>query len=138
MLRFSWPVLRWPSLAGFGWPLRHNRAAHGQDAQSFQWLRSESDKHWEEGEDLSLLEFKTIEYKRKGYAIATDDQLRRIAKVPKREFIRRGINQHTLEKICEQEPVRVAKLAKCLEVLDAYWGKHPFEPTDRIARFRPW
>lgn len=78
----------------------------------------ESDKHWEEGEDLSLLDFKAIEYKRKGYAIATSEQLERITKVLKREFMRRGINQHTLEKICERVPVRASKLAKCLNVLD--------------------
>jgi len=77
-------------------------------------------KHWEEGDDLSLLEFKTIEYKRKGYAIATEEQLARITKLPKRELIRRGINQHTLEKICKREPVRTIKLAKCLKVLEEY------------------
>ena len=62
----------------------------------------ESDRHWEEGEDLSLLGFKTVQYKRKGYAVADDAQLARIAIVPKREFMRRGINQHTLEKICRR------------------------------------
>jgi len=82
------------------------------------FIGKESDKHWEEGEDLSLLEFKTIKYKRKGYAVATDEQLARIARVPKREFIRKGINQHTLEKICEQKPVRAIKLGECLKVLD--------------------
>jgi uncharacterized protein (DUF2384 family) len=74
--------------------------------------------HWEEGEDLSLLDFKAIEYKRKGYVVATEEQLARIESVPKREFMRRGINQHTLQKICNREPVRAAKLAKCLKVLD--------------------
>ena len=64
------------------------------------YIGKESDRHWEEGEDMSLLDFKAIEYKRRGYAVATDEQLARIAKVPKREFIRRGVNQHTLEKIC--------------------------------------
>jgi hypothetical protein len=83
------------------------------------YIGKESDKHWEEGEDLSLLEFKTIEYKRKGNAIATDEQLERIAKVPKRELMRRGINQHTLEKICNRRPVRATKLAQCLKVLEA-------------------
>jgi len=83
------------------------------------YIGKESDRHWEEGEDLSLLEFKTIEYKRKGYAIATDEQLARIAKIPKREFRRRGINQHTLTKICKQEPIRTVKLANCLRVLEA-------------------
>ncbi len=81
------------------------------------YIGKESDKHWEEGEDLSLLDFKAIEYKRKGNAIATEEQLVRIGKVPKRELMRRGINQHTLEKICKREPVRAIKLAECLIVL---------------------
>jgi hypothetical protein len=61
---------------------------------------------WEEGEDLSLLEFQTIQFGSKGNVVANGEQLARIAKVPKREFMRRGINQHTLEKICAGEPVR--------------------------------
>ena len=69
---------------------------------------------------MSLLEFTSIVYRRKGYAIATDEQLARIADVPKREFMRRGINQHTLEKICKREPVRAEKLAKCWKVLELY------------------
>ncbi len=69
---------------------------------------------------MSLLEFKAIEYKRKGNAIATDEQLARIVKLPKREFMRRGVNQHTLEKICSKEPVRAIKLAKCFKVLEEY------------------
>ena len=84
------------------------------------YIGKESDRHWEEGEDLSLLDFKAIEYKRKGNAVANDDQLARIAKVPKREFMRRGISQHTLEKICAREPVRTIKLAECLKVLEEY------------------
>ena len=84
------------------------------------YIGKESDKHWEKGEDLSLLEFKAIEYKRKGSAIATDEQLARIANVPKREFMRRGINQHTLEKICRKEAVRASRLAKVLKVLQQW------------------
>jgi len=84
------------------------------------YIGKESDKHWEEGEDLSLLDFKAIEYKRKGNAIATDEPLARIANVPKREFMRRGINQHTLEKICRKEPVRASRLAKVLKVLQQW------------------
>lgn len=94
------------------------------------YIGKESDKHWEEGEDFSLLEFKTIEYKRTGYAIATDEQLKQIAKIPKREFMRRGINQHTLEKICGREPVRASKLAHCLKVLeevDVVPASRPFQ-----------
>ncbi len=82
------------------------------------YIGKESDRHWEEGEDLSLLEFQAIEYKRRGNAVADDEELARIAKVPKREFMRRGINQHTLGKICKREPVRAIKLATCLKVLE--------------------
>jgi len=80
----------------------------------------ESDRHWEEGDDLSLLGFKTVQYKRRGYAFADDAQLARITKVPKRELMRRGVTQHTLEKICRRERVRAVKLAKCLAVLEEY------------------
>lgn len=59
-------------------------------------------------------------YKRKGNAVATDEQLARIKAVPKRELMRCGINQHTLEKICHREPVRAEKLAECLRVLEEY------------------
>jgi hypothetical protein len=69
------------------------------------YIGNESDRHWEEGEDLSLLDFKAIEYKRRGYAIADDEQRVRIADGPKREFKRRGVNQHALEKICRGEAV---------------------------------
>ncbi|MGO9210430.1 MAG: hypothetical protein ACLPXM_06450 [Terriglobales bacterium] len=91
------------------------------------YIGKESDRHWEEGEDLSLLEFKAIQYRRKGSAVADERQLARIAKVPKREFMRRGINQHTLEKICRREPVRAIKLAKCLKILEEYESEkiHP-------------
>jgi hypothetical protein len=84
------------------------------------YIGKESDRHWEEGEDLSLLEFKAIEYRRKGNAIANEEQLARIERMPRREFMRRGINQHTLEKIRKREPVRAMKLAKCLKVLEEY------------------
>jgi len=84
------------------------------------YIGKESDRHWEEGEDMSLLEFKAIEYKRRGYAVATDEQLARVASVPKREFMRRGINQHTLEKICAGEPVRATRLHQCPKVLAEY------------------
>jgi hypothetical protein len=84
------------------------------------YIGKESDRHSEEGEDPSLLDFKAIEYKRKGYLVATDEQLARIATIPKRQFRRSGINQHTLEKICRRERVRAIKLAKCLKVLEQY------------------
>src|SRR6202051_5005576 len=81
------------------------------------YIGKESDRHWEEGDDLSLLDFKALQYRRKGNAIADDHQLAEIVRIPKREFMRRGMSQHTLEKICDRNPVRVTMLAKCLEVV---------------------
>lgn len=69
---------------------------------------------------MSLLDFKVIQYRQKGYALAGEEHLTRIAKVPVREFMRRGIKQHTLEKIRRREPVRANKLANCLKVLEEY------------------
>lgn len=89
------------------------------------YIGKEHDRHFEQGEDLSLLDFRVIQYRRKGNAVATDEELEKIAKVPKREFMRRGINQHTLEKICKREPVRASKLAKCLRALEDYEATLP-------------
>ena len=89
------------------------------------YIGKESDRHWEEGDDMSLLDFKAIEYKRRGFATATVEQVERIKKAGNRELMRRGINQHTLEKICSREPVRSIKLVECLKVLDEYERGHP-------------
>ena|SRR5438876_2373992 len=53
----------------------------------------------------------------KSVAIATKNQLSRLAAFSRNEFIRRGMNQRTLEKIYGLRPVRPSKLAKCLKVL---------------------
>jgi hypothetical protein len=113
------------SVANDGSPCRYDTRGLLQRAHVIAdwppvYIGKESDKHWEEGEDLRLLDFKAIEYERIGNAIATDEQLARIAKVAKREFIRRGINQHTLEKICRREAVRASRLARVLQVLQQW------------------
>ena len=84
------------------------------------YIGKESDRHWEEGDDLSLLDFKAVQYTRKGNVIANEDQLAQITKIPKRELMRRGVNQHTLEKICSKDAVRVSKLVKVLKVLQQW------------------
>lgn len=81
-------------------------------------IGKESDRHWEEAEDLSLLEFGAIQYRPKGAVIANKEQISRISDVPTRELMRRGINQHTLEKIVSREPVRVTSLMKCLKAIE--------------------
>ena len=58
----------------------------------------------------------------------------RIKKVSNREFIRRGINQHTLDKICKRVPVRTIKLVKCLKGLEEYG----IESLDKGGSFHGW
>jgi hypothetical protein len=55
-----------------------------------------------------LLEFKMNRVR--GYGVTTNDQLQEGIHAP-------GINQHTLETISKQLPVRAVKLAQCLKVL---------------------
>ena len=57
-------------------------------------------------------------FNEKSSATASADQLRRISQFSKCEFMRRGMHQRTLNKICALSPVRPSKLAKCLKVLE--------------------
>jgi hypothetical protein len=50
--------------------------------------------------------------------LATAHQLMRIQKANKKDLIRRGMNQKTLERIRQRIPVRASKLALCLRVLN--------------------
>jgi hypothetical protein len=88
-------------------------------------IGKESDTHWEEGDDLSLLDFRAVQYQRKGMIIASEEDIEKICQVPKRELMRRGINQHTLEKICNKEPVRTTLFAKCLRQLEELESEQP-------------
>ena len=83
------------------------------------YIGKESDRHLEKGDDLSFLDFKAVQYRRKGNAIADDNQLTDIVKIAKREFMRRGVSQHTLEKICNRKSVRAVKPPRCLKVVEA-------------------
>jgi hypothetical protein len=104
--------------------------AHIAAKSPFIYIGKESDRRWEEGEDWSLLVSKAIQYAQKGNAIADDNQLVRITKASKRELMRRGVNQHTLEKICQRQPVRAVKLAKCLQVIEEI-EKEQFDAVQR-------
>ena len=92
------------------------------------------------GFGFNLARISSAIYRRKGYAIATDEQLERISRVPKREFRRRGINQHTLERICMGKPVHAIKLTICLKILaeceaEAQLECNEFESSN--ASFQP-
>ncbi|HEY1576206.1 MAG TPA: hypothetical protein VGF82_03945 [Terracidiphilus sp.] len=62
-------------------------------------------------------------YNEKSVAVATKDQLRRLAMFTKRVFLDQGMNQRTLEKIWALTPVRPSKLDQCLNLLHQFEGK---------------
>jgi len=76
----------------------------------------ETDRRWEQGEDMSMLDFKVLEYRPSGDMVVADPALRdEIAKRGLRESMRKtGLSQHTIEVIRAGKPVRRATLQRVL------------------------
>jgi hypothetical protein len=81
----------------------------------------ETDRHWEQGEDMSLLDFKVLEYRPAGNMVVADPALRdEITKRGVRTSIRlTGLHQHTVEAIRDGKPVRRATLQRARVGVDA-------------------
>ena len=79
----------------------------------------ETDRHWEHGEDISLVDFKVLEYRPATKMVAADAALReKIAKLPLRELMRKtGLSQHTVEAIRAGRVVRRQTLRRVLELV---------------------
>jgi hypothetical protein len=73
----------------------------------------ETDRHWEQGEDMSLLDFQVLEYRPSGKLVIADIALRKeMAKFSLRELMRRtGLSQKALYAILRGQPVRQRTLA---------------------------
>jgi hypothetical protein len=74
----------------------------------------ETDRHWEQGEDLSMVDYKVMEYRPLGnLAVASQALLDEIAKRGMRELIREsGLSQHTIETVRNGTSVRVRTLER--------------------------
>ena len=68
----------------------------------------ETDRRWEQGEDMSMLDFKVLEYRPSGKMVVADPTLRNeIAQQGVRELMRKtGLSHHTIEAIRAGQPVR--------------------------------
>ena len=77
-------------------------------------MGKETDRHWEHGEDMSLLDFKVLQYRLQSQKVAADDALReQLSKIGLREPMRRThLSQHTLEAILKGKAVRRATLER--------------------------
>ena len=82
-------------------------------ADKFRYVGKETDRRWEQGEDLSLTSFSPVEYSASGkMAVADAALLGEMSKQPMREMMRKtGLSQHTLEAIRNRKPVRSRTLA---------------------------
>ena len=79
-------------------------------------MGKETDRRWEQGEDLSLVEFTSFEYQQSKQAVASEDIKQDILKTGIRKLERgTGVSHHTLEKILRGEPVRRKTLAKIMK-----------------------
>ncbi len=73
----------------------------------------ETDRHWEQGENMSLVDFQILEYRAGGKLVTADEALReRMNKFGLRELMRKtGLSQKTIYAILRGLPVRQRTLA---------------------------
>jgi hypothetical protein len=88
-------------------------------AGQHHFVGKETDRRWQYGEDLSLRQFKMLEYRPVGGMVVADRALRaRIESSGIRPMMRgTGLSQHTVEAIRRGQPVRRATLQRVLAVL---------------------
>jgi hypothetical protein len=77
----------------------------------------ETDRRWEQGEDMSLLDFRVLEYRPSGDLVVADPTLdNKIANLGMRKLMREtGLSQHTIEAIRSGRAVRRATLHRILK-----------------------
>ncbi len=74
---------------------------------SRRYVGKETDRRWEQGEDLSLVEFTSFEYQQSKQVVASEDIKQDILKSGIRKLERvTGVSHHTLDKILKGEHVR--------------------------------
>jgi hypothetical protein len=80
----------------------------------------ETDRRWDQGEDMSMVDFKVLEYRESGGMVVADQATRdAIKKRGLRRTVREsGLSQHTVEAIRDGKPVRRRTLQRVLAVLN--------------------
>lgn len=85
-------------------------------AASRRYVGKETDRRWEQGEDLSLVEFKTVEYEGSKQVVAGDEIKQQILKTGIRKLERETrVSHHTIARILKGDNVRRKTLAKIVK-----------------------
>jgi hypothetical protein len=90
-------------------------------AGEFRYVDKETERKWEEGDDLSVLEFKTTEYGRVKKVLgdtALADEIRAIGIRKMMELTK--MSQHTIQKLIHDEPVKRKTHDHVLKTIQAY------------------
>jgi len=82
-------------------------------------IGKEADRHWEQGEDMSLVDFQILEYRAGGKLVTADEALReRMNKFGLRELMRKtGLSQKTIYAILRGQPVRKRTIAIVKQII---------------------
>jgi hypothetical protein len=72
----------------------------------------ETDRHWEQGEHISLVDFQVLEYRASGKLASADATFRdQMTKLPIKELVRKSkIDRNTIRRVLRGQPVRRATL----------------------------
>jgi hypothetical protein len=90
-------------------------------AASRRYVGKETDRQWEQGEDLSLVEFTSSKYQQSKQVVAGEEIKRDILKTGIRKLERgTGVSHHTLVRILRGEAVRRKTLAKIVKQIRFY------------------
>jgi hypothetical protein len=113
------------SLAPDGSPCEANTTGLLQRAHiiagEFHYLGKETDHKWEEGDHISVLEFKTTEYGRPKTAIADTSLADEIRAIGIRKTMKlTKMSQHTIEKLSRSETVKRKTLEDALKAINSY------------------
>jgi len=93
-------------------------------AGELRYIGKETDRKWEEGEDISIFEFKTTEWGRAKKVEAPSELRDKTCKLSLRELVRRtGMSRHTILKVRRGEITRRSTLAHIAKSLNFTEGK---------------
>jgi hypothetical protein len=117
MLRLYLRRPEWKSLSPDGWPCEAETRGllkrASISAREIIPVSKETDRRWEQGEDLSLIDFAVLEYRQPGRLISADAELQtQVAATGLRDMMRRtGLSQHTIESVRRGQKARSRTLA---------------------------